>query len=249
MTGNGDEPYEMPRTKSDLARVALRAEKEAARRRAAWEGRTPVQRRAPKRRRAGNSAVPLHAVISELFADVIRDVAGGGLPALVAAWDNLAGPFASYMMPTSFDPATGTLSVRAGSTAWATNMRLLAPKFLSRVNERLGSDQVRRLRISAPTASVRTPAKRLAVSVAPELEAVLDRQLRVACREPEEVFQAGLEARARPARTVPHAIIVRSRAQAKARQRTASPVARGPYGNQAGPSGGSANAKGEGSGG
>jgi hypothetical protein len=105
MTGKGDQPYEMPRIKSDLARIALRAEKEAARRRAMWEGRPPVHRRAPKRRRADNSAVPLHAVISELFADVIRDVAGGDLPAVVADWDNLAGPLDRYIIPTSFDPA------------------------------------------------------------------------------------------------------------------------------------------------
>ncbi|MFF4138841.1 DciA family protein [Streptomyces mirabilis] len=240
MTDSGDQasmpPY-LPGAKVDLARIALRAEKEAARRRAAWEGRPPSRRKVRKRRPGDDSAVSLAAAIDELFADAIKGVPDPDVPAVIADWDNLAEPFARHVRPVSFDPATGALSVQAVSNAWATNMRLLGPQVISQLNERLGSEQISQLRIFGPAAPASTPAKCSTAPVAPELQAALDRQLRVARREPGELFQAGREASARRTRTErQHAAIVRSQAQAKAKQQraTGSANTRGSYGGRAG---------------
>ncbi|MFF4732859.1 DciA family protein [Streptomyces mirabilis] len=241
MTDSGDQlsmPSYLPGAKVDLARIALRAEKEAARRRAAWEGRPPSRRRVRKRRPGDDSAVSLAAAIDELFADVIG--CPGPAPdasAVIADWDNLAEPFARHVRPVSFEPATGALSLQAVSKAWATNMRLLGPQVISQLNERLGSEQISQLRIFGPAAPASAPAKCSAAPVAPELQAALDRQLEVARREPGELFQAGREASARRTRTErQHAAIVRSQAQAKAKQQraTGSANTRGSYGGRAG---------------
>jgi predicted nucleic acid-binding Zn ribbon protein len=240
MTDSGHQssmPSYLPGAKVDLARIALRAEKEAARRRAAWEGSPPSRRRVRKRRPGDDSAVSLAAAIDELFADVIKDVSDPDAPAVIADWDNLAEPFARHVRPVSFDPATGALSVQAVSKAWVTNMRLLGPQVISQLNERLGSEQISQLRIFGPAAPASTPAKCSAAPVAPELQAALDRQLGVARREPRELFQAGREASARRTRTErQHAAIVRSQAQAKAKQQRATGLAntRGSYGGRAG---------------
>ncbi|MEU0630630.1 DUF721 domain-containing protein [Streptomyces sp. NPDC005989] len=223
MTLHGNQPHEPPGTKVDLARVALLAEKAAARRRAAREGR-PAIRQAPRRRRRGDdSAVPLHAAISELFAAAISDVPAPDTPTVIADWDNLAGPMARSVRPTSFDPVTGTLSVRVASAAWATNMRLFAPKVIARLNEQMGSDQIRQLRIHAPAVPAETSAQRAASRVAPELRDTLARQRKTTRREPEESFRAGQEVQARGRRSrtgQQRSALVHLRAQAKASQPT-----------------------------
>ncbi|WP_424864005.1 DciA family protein [Streptomyces sp. MMS24-I29] len=231
MTLHGNQPHEPPGPKLDLARVTLRAEKEAARRRVARGGQPVIRQAARRRRRGDDSAVPLHAAISELFADVIGDVPSRGAPTVISDWNNLVGPLARYLRPTSFDPVTGTLSVHAVSAAWATNTRLLAPKVIARLNEKMGSDQIRQLRIQAPAAPARTSAQRTASRLAPELSDALDRQRQATQREPEEHFQAGQEARARARRSQTaqqRSAIVHLRAQAKARQSTSAdqPAAR-----------------------
>lgn len=223
MTLHGNQPHEPPDPKLDLARIALRAEKAAARRRSAWEGRPAIRQAARRRRRSDDSAVPLHAAISELFAAVIGDVPARDTPTVITHWDNLAGPLAHCVRPTSFDPVTGTLSVRAASAAWATSMRLLAPNVIARLNEQMGSDQIRQLRIHAPAVPAETSAQRAASQVAPELRDALARQRETTRREPEERFRAGQEAqaRARRSRTMQQrSALVHLRAQAKASQPT-----------------------------
>lgn len=248
MTFGANPLEEPPRGKLDLARVALHAEKEAARRRAAWEGH-PVVRRKTRRRRGDDSAVPLATAICELFADVISDVPVRDAFTVVADWDNLAGPLARYILPISFEPETGTLSVRAVSPAWAANLRLLAPKVITRLNEQLGSNQIRQLRIYAPaqTPGARIPVKRPGASTAPELRDALHRQRQNTRREPEDLFQAGQEAQARASRSQTaqqKAAIVRLRAQTKARQLTIS--AGGPAASTAAGQPGQQHSEGEG---
>ncbi len=201
----------------DLAHIALRAEKEAARRRARWEAQ-PSPRRFPVKRRPGNgSSVSLAAAIEELFVDVIDPLPEA--PRVLAAWREEMGS-RPRVRPVAFDPETRMLSVRADSPAWGVNMRLLAPQIISRLNERLGSDHIRRLRVEVPKAPVIPTAKRTNRMVAAELQAALDRQLHSASREPAELFQAGQEARsrAREARAQ-KAAVARCRAQAEAQRR------------------------------
>ncbi len=65
-------------------------------------------------------------------------------------WDHLVGPeVAQHCRPESF--ADGKLTVRTDSTAWATQMRLLAPTVLRRLNQELGDGTVTLIEVKGPS--------------------------------------------------------------------------------------------------
>jgi len=64
-------------------------------------------------------------------------------------WPELVGAeVAQHCRPESF--AEGRLVVRADSTAWATQLRLLAATVLKRLNEELGHDTVTLIEVLGP---------------------------------------------------------------------------------------------------
>ena len=64
-------------------------------------------------------------------------------------WDHLVGrEVAQHCRPESFQD--GTLVVRTDSTAWATQMKLLAPTALRRLNEELGEGTVTLVEVFGP---------------------------------------------------------------------------------------------------
>ena len=64
-------------------------------------------------------------------------------------WDQIVGTeVADHCTPESF--ADGRLTVRADSTAWATQLRLLAPTVVRRLNEELGHGTVIRIDVAGP---------------------------------------------------------------------------------------------------
>ena len=64
-------------------------------------------------------------------------------------WDSIVGrEVAQHVRPEAF--AEGRLRVRTDSTAWATQMRLLAPNVLARLNEELGEGTVTFVEIAGP---------------------------------------------------------------------------------------------------
>jgi len=64
-------------------------------------------------------------------------------------WADIVGQdLAAHTSPDSF--ADGELAVRAESTAWATQLRLLAPMLVKRLNEELGAGSVRRVKVRGP---------------------------------------------------------------------------------------------------
>jgi predicted nucleic acid-binding Zn ribbon protein len=66
-------------------------------------------------------------------------------------WDHLVGrEVAQHCRPESF--ADARLVVRTDSTAWATQMRLLAATVVRRVNEELGEETVRLVDVRGPSA-------------------------------------------------------------------------------------------------
>jgi predicted nucleic acid-binding Zn ribbon protein len=70
---------------------------------------------------------------------------------LFARWRELVGPeIAEHCAPTGF--ADGVLRVRADSTAWATQLRLLAASIVRRLNDELGHGNVSILDVSGPDA-------------------------------------------------------------------------------------------------
>jgi predicted nucleic acid-binding Zn ribbon protein len=69
-------------------------------------------------------------------------------------WADIVGPqLAAHTQPESFDD--GELVVLADSTAWATQVRLLAPQLLRRLAEELGAGTVRKVRVRAPSGPAR----------------------------------------------------------------------------------------------
>jgi predicted nucleic acid-binding Zn ribbon protein len=64
-------------------------------------------------------------------------------------WAEIVGAdLAAHTHPDSF--ADGELTVTADSTAWATQVRLLAPELLRRLNTELGEGCVRRVKVHGP---------------------------------------------------------------------------------------------------
>jgi predicted nucleic acid-binding Zn ribbon protein len=64
-------------------------------------------------------------------------------------WADIVGAdLAAHTRPDSF--ADGELAVIADSTAWATQVRLLAPNLVRRLNEEVGQGAVRRVKVAGP---------------------------------------------------------------------------------------------------
>jgi len=66
-------------------------------------------------------------------------------------WAEIVGPdLAAHTRPDSF--ADGELTVTADSTAWATQVRLLAPQLVRRLAAELGDGTIRRVKVRGPEA-------------------------------------------------------------------------------------------------
>jgi predicted nucleic acid-binding Zn ribbon protein len=76
------------------------------------------------------------------------DVAVG---AVMGRWPEIVGPdIAAHVIPVTFDEAV--LTVQADSTAWATQMKLLASRVLARIEEEIGVGAVTELKVLGPSA-------------------------------------------------------------------------------------------------
>ncbi|MFI6344834.1 DUF721 domain-containing protein [Streptomyces sp. NPDC050560] len=140
----------------DLARVALRAAKERAKERGELaKQRTQARRGGGLRsgaRADGRDPVPLGAAISRLITERAWETpaAVGGV---MGRWPGIVGEqLAGHCVPVSYDeaPDARVLTVRCDSTAWATQVRLLAPRLVARINEELGHGTVRFLKVQGP---------------------------------------------------------------------------------------------------
>jgi len=143
-------PADAPAPGIDLARAALAEARAAARERAGKPGQ--VKSRAGKRRerRLGDARDP------QLFGDAISGLIaerGWEIPAAVGnamdRWADIVGAdIAAHAEPLTYDE--GVLAVQASSTAWATQLRLLAPDIVRRLNTELGHGAVTRIEVKAP---------------------------------------------------------------------------------------------------
>jgi predicted nucleic acid-binding Zn ribbon protein len=67
-------------------------------------------------------------------------------------WDAIVGrEVAQHCKPESFDQELAKLVVRTDSTAWATNLKLLLPTVIKRLNEELGQGTVKLVDVVGPT--------------------------------------------------------------------------------------------------
>jgi predicted nucleic acid-binding Zn ribbon protein len=90
----------------------------------------------------------LDATVSRLVDDHGWDV-DLRVAGVFARWAELVGEdIARHTTPESF--AEGTLRVRSDSTAWATELKLLAPNLVKRLNEELGHGTVTLVEVVGP---------------------------------------------------------------------------------------------------
>ncbi|MGH3828256.1 MAG: DciA family protein [Pseudonocardiaceae bacterium] len=145
---------------ADIARAALesaRAERRKAAGQRASGQRSGVQRAAPRRRRGWSGArpddrdpQPLGRLASRLVAERgwVGQVSAG---VVFARWAQLVGAeIAEHSQPVSL--RDGELSVRASSTAWATQLRLLQRQLIARITAGVGPGVVTVLRVQGPAA-------------------------------------------------------------------------------------------------
>lgn len=151
--------FQQPRG-ADLAREALANARAstAARRKAA--GRTPMAQRGRAgslRRRRWSGSGPDARDPQPLGATLRAWVASAGAGAdlkkatLFARWEQIVGAeLADHCSPVSL--VDGELLLQAESTAWATQIRMLAPQLLKRINAEVGDRSVVRIRARGPAA-------------------------------------------------------------------------------------------------
>ncbi|MFF3462024.1 DUF721 domain-containing protein [Streptomyces sp. NPDC001984] len=157
---SGDEPGPKKDAKApepsgvDLARVALRAAKEQARAR----GDAARQKKQARRggglrsgaRADGRDPMALGTAINRLITE-----RGWETPAAVGGvmgrWPQIVGEdLAKHCVPQRYDEDERVLAVQCDSTAWATQLRLLAPALVARLNEDLGHGTVKLLKVYGP---------------------------------------------------------------------------------------------------
>ncbi len=91
---------------------------------------------------------PLESVVSRLVDDHGWEL-DLRMRGVFARWPELVGEeVALHCTPESF--TDGRLVVRTDSTAWATQLRLLAPTVVKRLNEELGHDTVNLIEVLGP---------------------------------------------------------------------------------------------------
>ncbi len=151
-TGPARQPDQAGR--AQLAREALLAAKADAVARGNWPARpgsraagTPA---AAGRRQRREDPEALNAAIDGLI-----DARGWRLAAATGSvfgrWEQIVGPeLAAHTRPDGL--TGGELTVTADSTAWATQVRLLAAALVRRVNAELGDGAVKRVKVRGPAA-------------------------------------------------------------------------------------------------
>ena len=110
----------------------------------------PDDRRGGASRSSGRDPTLLGDQIDRFVAERgwRADVAVGSV---IGRWPQIVGPeIAAHCTPTDF--VDGALTVRADSTAWATQLRLLETTLLGRLAEEVGEGTVAELRIAGPGA-------------------------------------------------------------------------------------------------
>ncbi|MFF3660180.1 DUF721 domain-containing protein [Streptomyces olivochromogenes] len=142
----------------DLARVALRAAKEQARARGDAAQQKKQARRGGLRsgaRADRRDPMALGAAINRLLTE-----RGWETPAAVGGvmgrWPQIVGEdLAKHCVPQKYDEDERVLTVQCDSTAWATQLRLLAPQVVARLNQDLGHGTVRLIKVQGPNGPAR----------------------------------------------------------------------------------------------
>ena len=142
---------------SEVARAALNRARAAALARGASPGRPARRAVAGERSRAGRAGRPGDGRDPVLLGDTLarlaaergwrEELAVGGV---VGRWREVVGDqIADHCVPELF--ADGRLVVRADSTSWASQVRLLVPQLLTRLEKEVGPEVVREVQVLGPS--------------------------------------------------------------------------------------------------
>jgi predicted nucleic acid-binding Zn ribbon protein len=117
---------------------------------------SPATGQQSKRRRRDDPA-PLSTAIDGLVAATGWELAVA-TGSVFGRWAQIVGPdLAAHTVPDGL--ADGELTVIADSTAWATQLRLLAAELVRKLNSELGDGSVRRVNVRGPGAGSRRPGQ------------------------------------------------------------------------------------------
>ncbi|MGW1597554.1 DciA family protein [Streptomyces sp. NPDC002343] len=142
----------------DLARVALRAAMEQARKNGGRTTKTRQPRPAAVVRRDGREPLNLAAAIGALVTERAWELPAAGA-SLRDRWAAIAPDLAGHIAAVGYDADTGRLTVCPESSAWATKTRLEQARIIAAANGLAGRTVVRALKILAPgTVPVPEPA-------------------------------------------------------------------------------------------
>jgi predicted nucleic acid-binding Zn ribbon protein len=159
-----------PEPADDAAAAALARARAAAREKGLRPGLKPLRRRRPAPGQAprspdGRDPALLGDQLDRLLAERgwKVDVAVGSV---MGRWPQIVGPeVARHCAPVTFEG--GVLTVRADSTAWATQIRLLSSSILGRLEVEAGTGTVVELRVVGPSAPSWTRGPRRAPGPGP----------------------------------------------------------------------------------
>jgi len=111
--------------------------------------------RSPRARR--EDPAPLGAAIDGLVADTGWELAVS-TASVFGRWGQIVGAdLAAHTVPEGL--ADGELTIAADSTAWATQLRLLAAQLVRVLNAELGDGAVRRVKVRGPGSQSRRPGE------------------------------------------------------------------------------------------
>ncbi|GIH97997.1 DUF721 domain-containing protein [Planobispora takensis] len=157
-SGSGEAGPEAGSAKSTAAKGAALAREKLAQAKSDAARRGQLPRREPRRKASGPArAAGDPQLLGRAIADLLADrkweepVAVGGV---FGRWHEIVGTdMAAHTKPQSF--TDGEVLVLADSTAWATQVRLLAGTLVRRLNEELGDGTVKRVNVQGPQAGPR----------------------------------------------------------------------------------------------
>jgi predicted nucleic acid-binding Zn ribbon protein len=144
---------------AEAAGLALARARKAAADKGLRPGLKPLRRRRPRDQPTGTPSgsgpdardpVLLGEQLDRLLTDRgwQVDVAVGSV---LGRWPQIVGPeIAEHVEPVSFEG--GVLTLRAASTAWATQMRLLTSVLMGRLEQEVGSETVTQVVVTGPSA-------------------------------------------------------------------------------------------------
>lgn len=155
-----------PAAGADLARLALQAARAAAKTRPTAKPRLRTARpvRGERRDPAG-----LGNVLGHLTAELgWQNGMGGGN--ILEQWPDLCPQYVGHIEPAHFDPQAGRLDLRPATHAYATQLRLLGGQLCKQINDKVGENLVRSIRVLPVGALAAEPTRTAAAPVPATVE-------------------------------------------------------------------------------